>query len=755
MSQPTRRKASGPPTRARRDSARLSADGPKKSTAGTPVRTQSSPKASAQSKKSRKAPAPKIGATPLWTKSTPKKSSSSLFLRILGGIGSFFLLVITSLFKGLRTVIVFIASLIARSKVAIALTAVLAIALVGGVVDLGLNWGKVYPGVTIGGVEASGMTAEEVQKMVEDTYSTRLSNTTIYIFANEEASKDLEASLAQTNDAAYAEEHSVEEVQARKLVWEATAGSLGATLATKDIVDEALSYGRENGGLIARISALFSGYAIEPRAHYNTDKIEELAHDIDMTIGDPRVNFDIALEEGVASIVEGHDGDMIERSAFLQELNTAFLQDPTETVSLVAQTEYAPLQITREEAQRVCDLVNTSLSFGAQFVYNASSWDATSADLGNWLKTEVSTVEDGWELRPYLDYDTAKGTLVNHLKASFSEDTVRVHFSVEGDTITVKPESSGSLPQTKKALETLNTQLFESEEALSSKPTVEVGSTSIPDSMSLQDALDAGVISTISEFTTEYATGAENRNHNIHLAADLIGNSVIKANGGEWSFNETAGEATEEAGYKGAGTILDGEIVDDIGGGICQVATTVFNSVYNAGYPVLQRNNHSLYIASYPLGLDAAVSYPYLDLKWKNDTSSDVLLATSYTDYSVTVTLYGVDPEYQVSTETGNWEPDEKYKTKTITDDDLTPGTSYVKTVGIDGSKISVHQTVKDKQGNLLHETTFTSYYTPRDEVIVEGPKVEEKAPEGTNSTEPESTEPSEPEDQGSADQNT
>ena len=173
-------------------------------------------------------------------------------------------------------------------------------------------------------------------------------------------------------------------------------------------------------------------------------------------------------------------------------------------------------------------------------------------------------------------------------------------------------------------------------------------------------------LSLIHIYTTEFTSGAgtENRNHNIRLVSDLLNDSVAPA-GGTWSFNGTSGECNAERGFLGAGAIIDGEYEDAVGGGICQVATTVFNAVYDAGYPVPTRYNHSLYIASYPAGRDAAVSWDELDLVWKNDGASDVLMRTSYTDTSVTVTLYGVDPGYRVSTNVGEWTEGEKHKTKT------------------------------------------------------------------------------------------
>jgi vancomycin resistance protein YoaR len=198
-------------------------------------------------------------------------------------------------------------------------------------------------------------------------------------------------------------------------------------------------------------------------------------------------------------------------------------------------------------------------------------------------------------------------------------------------------------------------------------------------------------------------------------------NSIIRAQGGQWSFNDVVGESSAATGFLGAGTILDGEIVDDVGGGICQVATTVFNAVYLSGFPIVERHNHSLYLSNYPAGRDAAISYPYLDLRWKNDSNSDVLLTMSYTETSVLAQLYSVNPGYVVSTEIGDWEEGETFSTQTIETEDIEALTSYTKTKGVNGKKISITRTVKDAEGNTLHTQVFSSVYDAIDEVIVVG----------------------------------
>lgn len=184
---------------------------------------------------------------------------------------------------------------------------------------------------------------------------------------------------------------------------------------------------------------------------------------------------------------------------------------------------------------------------------------------------------------------------------------------------------------------------------------IDINSTKVPEVLSLDNALSIGVVSIFSSFTTTYSNGAgtENRNKNIDLGASSLNNSICKANGGRWSFNEVVGNTTADKGYLEAGTILGNRTTKSVGGGICQVATTVFNAVYDSGLAIPVRYNHDLHMSSYPAGRDAAINYPNLDLVWRNDEKSDILMTASTTGSSITVNLLGVNPGYTVKSEVG------------------------------------------------------------------------------------------------------
>src|SRR4029079_1722937 len=159
-----------------------------------------------------------------------------------------------------------------------------------------------------------------------------------------------------------------------------------------------------------------------------------------------------------------------------------------------------------------------------------------------------------------------------------------------------------------------------------------------------------GITSVVSSYTTTYG-GTPGRLNNVQLVAKLIDGTLI-APGSTFSFNGTTGERTAEKGFEEAPVIINGELQNGLGGGICQVSTTVFNAAFEAGLPITARTNHALYISHYPLGRDATVNYPDLDLKFVNDTAHWLLLRTFVGASSLTVNLYGTSPHRKVVTET-------------------------------------------------------------------------------------------------------
>ena len=657
--------------------------------------------------------------------SASKKSGGAAAATVFGAIAAVF----AAIGRGIAAA----AKAIAHNKVGRIVAAVVIVIAIIGIADTAANWDKAYSGVKVGTVDVSGMTKEQAAEAISAAYEPQLLQTTAMIFANEEARSYLNDEIAQAEDKAQAEQISVEEARNDNKLWTATKTSVGATLPADDLAQAALEVGRENGGIIARLGTLVFGTTVDVTLDYDDELINSLGNEIDLTLGDKRIDADIEVVNGVASVVDPHDGMMVNRETLKTKLTEIFTKTNADGY-FIATVESAPSRISTSEAQKVADAVNQAIRYGAKFTYKNTQWSADAARLGTWVITCVIPTDNGYKLSVGFDIETAKKDLMNNISTAQENGSVKVAFNKNGDNIEVTTSGDTQAPDVTGAAVSLNTTLFIDDAGLAwsaSAPTsateVAVSETDVPQTLSLEDAQSMGLVAVIGTYTTEYSTydGTENRNYNIHRAADLLNNSIVKASGGEWSFNDIAGFCNEEAGFKSAGIILDGEYTDSIGGGICQVATTVFNAVFESGLPVVQRSNHSLYIASYPEGRDAAVSYPDLDLIWENDQESDVLVLTSHTDSTVTVTLLGAPTGYTVESITGEWEEGEAYDVQQKVDESYASGVAIVTTVGVDGSSISVTRIVRDKNGEEVRRDVFSSFYDPKDEVVTTGPDTE------------------------------
>ena len=149
-----------------------------------------------------------------------------------------------------------------------------------------------------------------------------------------------------------------------------------------------------------------------------------------------------------------------------------------------------------------------------------------------------------------------------------------------------------------------------------------------------------GITGQSSARTRRSTVAIANRIHNVQLVAHLVDDKLI-APGATFSFNGATGERSAAKGFVEAPVIINGELSTGLGGGVCQVSTTVFNAAYEAGLPITARTNHALYISHYPLGRDATVDYPDIDLKFVNDTPHWLLLRTFVGSSSLVVSLYG------------------------------------------------------------------------------------------------------------------
>lgn len=659
---------------------------------------------------------------------------ASRILAVLGVIFRGIWKVLKAIGRGIAAFFRFLSEKLPRG-VSIAIKAVLALAIVAAVffgVDAIRYRDKIFPNVSVGAVDVGGMAKEDAEKAIDAHYEPLVSNASLSIYTSESAQHRIEKDAEEEGGEFIRQDATISDAGGRTLGWTCTATNLDAFVPSKKLVEKALVVGRDDGGLLKRIGTMILGTKIDAMLDMSESALESIAYDVDSTIGEPREDSSVVIEGSTATAVAGHDGNIIDRDDLVARINAAFLSENPEEqkTGFVAQVSFAPQRITEDKAKATAERINKALENGAKLTYHGLSWTLDGSKIGDLTETSVVTKGGESDLAVTLNSAKANSEIITDIASVTGQDDLQVTFekSASGDVVVHPTTTDGKMADVSRAASDLATALYGEgglgQSAPESAPQIDVKQIDAPKSIGFQEALDAGIISLISTYTTEYSTGTEardTRNYNIHLCADLINDTICKANGGQWNFNDTTGECNEAKGFKNAGIIQNGVYTDSYGGGICQVSTTVFNAAYEGGYPIPLRYNHTLYPDYYPAGRDAAVDYGGFNLIWENDTTSDVLLKTSYTENTLTVDLYGISPRLHVETETGDWIDGAGYGTKIYVDRDMPEGTDYISSQGENGGQLNVTRTVYNDANEVVRTDVFTSNYEPHDEVRILG----------------------------------
>ena len=220
-----------------------------------------------------------------------------------------------------------------------------------------------------------------------------------------------------------------------------------------------------------------------------------------------------------------------------------------------------------------------------------------------------------------------------------------------------------------------------------------------------------------STYTTYYPPSSS-RHANISTGASQFDGVVILP-GQTFSFWELLGPVTVERGYKYAGAIINNRSDENvIGGGLCQVSTTIFNSISRQGYDIVERHAHGYYIDRYPIGYDAAVFEPGVDFKWRNDTVNPVFIWSWSRDNSLTIDTWSIPTGRTVVIS----EATQKNFVHPPADQLADP--AFPKGVSVDGRDVFRTRTVYEN-GKVLHQDFFASHYAP----VWGGPLVAPDAP--------------------------
>jgi vancomycin resistance protein YoaR len=219
----------------------------------------------------------------------------------------------------------------------------------------------------------------------------------------------------------------------------------------------------------------------------------------------------------------------------------------------------------------------------------------------------------------------------------------------------------------------------------------------------------------IGSYSTKFSLNDSNRCYNIRLACQKISGSILLPDE-VFSMNEALGPRTLENGYKEAPVILKNELVKGTGGGVCQVTTTLYNSVLRSKLEVCERTHHSMPLGYVQMGLDATIAEDYIDFKFKNNSSYPVCIYAYTEGNSVHVVVLGKTPQKAERVElksvvTNEYEPKGE---EIIIDDSLSHNERIIEREAKKGYRVVVYRETYDSSGNLVKKEKISEdVYSP------------------------------------------
>lgn len=609
-----------------------------------------------------------------------------------------------------------------RMRITVALVVVLSLAIVVVSYDLVANAGRIHRGVSVGGVAVGGKRQAEAAKVLDRGLSERASEPVVLSALGKSAS--------------------------------VTATQVAASYDTTSLVQAAYSYGRtghflKDVGDRIRAAIVSASLPASPTADEErlTAVVGAFAREVDAAAKDASVVIN-GTQVDVKPSSKGRAVDLAEAKRLVLQAFTK--SDRTVKAPVVTTTP----AVSDSAAQKAAEDARAMLSAEVEIAYDSDRWQFSPGAIAGWIsfvRSDEASAATGAATAASATATDAEGTAsggtavslvayVDPVKArklilptigAVGRPSKDASFKVSGGQVNIVPSQDGVGPDVEALARELTIVLKDPERARS----VALRTRRVPAKITTAKAQSMGIRERISRYTTTYSASNKPRVSNIHTLADAIDGTLI-APGGTFSFNDTVGPRTAAKGYQEAPAIVDGKLVPQLGGGICQVGTTLFNTVFESGLPVVERHNHSFYISHYPRGRDATVSWGGPDLKFKNDTAHWLLLVTGYSDSSLTIALYGTNPGYEVESVVGAWENERPYGTEETKDPTLPQGARVVEDGGVTGRSITVKRIVS-RNGAVMRTDEFRSVYRPKVEVVRVGTKPRSKPATTTVSPRP------------------
>lgn len=565
---------------------------------------------------------------------------------------------------------------------------------------------KVLPQVSISGQNVAGLNKEELESAV---------------------AKRGEDFIAKPIKVKYSEEE-----------WSVIPKDFGLSIDTSSAIEQAYDFGHR-GDIWQQIKDMFLAL-ISPQSYdvsilpFSDSGKDYLQKTVLQGIEKPYEETSIKVEKGKAILVTGKSGKQLDRNIFELDLYRLYKYGDSELTLQLKQTE--PI-ITIDQAEPVRARLESLINQPWVVKAGQKSEQYNVSEVSSWFKVVPEKNDQDVAVGLLIDVnDSAVESSLNTLikDVNVNAQNAQVRWDKEQSKIMIdKPEVKGLACDVPETIKTLHDEVLGKTEL--DHTMIVVTREIIPD-VRADNYEEMGIKEVIGTAYTDFSGSPNNRKFNIDKGRQSLNGGVIK-DGATYSTTDSLGPVDESTGYLPELVIINNRTVPEAGGGLCQVSTTLFRAVLNAGLPVVERSNHAYRVGYYERnvgpGLDATVYIPSPDFKWKNDTGHAILIQSYIKDNKIFFELYGTKdgristvstPQILEETPPGNpmyVETDTLYK-----DEKKQIETAH------SGAKTSVTYTVS-RDGKEINRQTFKSTYRPWPAQYLVGTK--ERPTENTNAT--------------------
>lgn len=522
--------------------------------------------------------------------------------------------------------------------------------------------------------------------------------------------------------------------------WPYTPAELGIQLNISQTLDTAYQIGRQ-GLLGDRLQQQFKiwyyGQQIAPIIIFDEGKVDavlgQIATDVNRPAEDAHIVFD-GTTLVYQPAVPGRELDRADTRGRLLQTLTHF---QTARIELLIHDLAPTVQDPPEVAAQIQQMINTPITLYFQQPLadlDLQSVEITTEQLANWLRIELLDNGDGTsQYHLFMDENGIRNWL-NTLAGQIYKAPQNARFYFDDYTrelVLVEPH----IPGRELNIDATVAQI--SQQAKTPNRSVPfIVQEIVPQVHAAATAQELGITQLITATTTYFYGSPPERKHNIaRAAAQFFG--IVIAPGEEFSFNRYLGDVTEEAGFTNGLVIIGGRTIEGVGGGVCQVSTTIFQAAFWSGFPIRERLEHGYQVHYYDdgegAGMDATVFDPYVDFRFVNNTPYHLLIENYYNEtyesltfkfYSTsmgrTVVKSGPFVENVVPPNPDVWEYNPNLASGEIKQVDW----------AVEGAKVTVVREVYNKNGELMYGTEyFISNYIPWQNIYQYGPDVEEFIP--------------------------